>query len=486
MTPRLARPLAALGAVAALTLPHAARAQAPAAAAASPASSRAPFAVLDSGTTAFVGVTVIPMDTERRLADQTVVVRAGRIVALGPSGRTKVPDGARRIDARGKFLIPGLVDMHGHMAPDSAEGAGRAGPAARQFATLVANGVTTVRGLIAPPGYLATRERARSGEIQAPAMWVAGPSLNGQSVGSPAAGARMVREAKAAGYDGLKIHGGVSREAYDSIVAAAERAGLPLVGHVTPGYGLARALEAGQQVEHLDGYLAASVVEAAGVEVPGGQVIADPVVLAQIDTARFTALAETTKRAGVANGPTLALFEAIFGAEPVERLAARPEMRYAPRKAVEAWSSQVAGIRREEGGDGTGLPQYLAYRRQLVRALQKAGAPIVASSDSPQLFMVAGFALHREIQALAAAGLTPFQALSAATRTPAEWLGQQNEIGTIAVGRRADLVLLDADPLADVAAASRPAGVMLRGRWLPASELRSTLDGVERALGNGN
>jgi imidazolonepropionase-like amidohydrolase len=162
----------------------------------------------------------------------------------------RVPRGAARVDGRGKFLMPGLVEMHTHLAP----GAGLpTDPAGRQLALMLANGITTARGLIAPPGYLALRERVRRGEVLGPELLVAGPSVNGQSAPTPAEAVRLVTEARAAGYDLIKTHGGLTREAYDSMIATAQRLGLRVAGHVTQGYGLAHAMASGQQVEHHDG-----------------------------------------------------------------------------------------------------------------------------------------------------------------------------------------------------------------------------------------
>jgi hypothetical protein len=442
---------------------------------------RAPSPAPDSaGTVAVVDVTVVPMDRERTLPRHTVVVRDGRIVAVGPTRSTRVPAGAVRIDGRGRFLMPGLADMHSHLAPGEGTPADGAG---RQMRLFLANGITTVRGVIAPPGYLAFRDRVRSGEVLGPMLLVAGPSLNGNSVKTPADGRRMVEEAKAAGYDLLKTHGGfASREIYDTIAAAAKRAGLLLGGHVSAETGLAGALASGQQVEHLDGYIAATIRDGADASAAAGQIVTDPAVLAQVDTAKLRTVAEATRRAGVWNGPTLALFENIVGSLPVDSLAARPEMQYVPAQGLANWRNQVGQIRQSEGG--AGAEAYLDLRRRLVRALHAGGARLLVSSDSPQLFLVAGFGTHREMRAMADAGLPAYAVLEAATRGPAEYLGQAQEFGTVAVGRRADLLLLDADPLADVGNTSRIAGVMTRGRWLPRAELARMLAEAKRGLSN--
>ena len=423
---------------------------------------------------AFVDVAVLPMDGDRVLEHRTVVVRDGRIVAIGAPATTPVPAGATRVDGRGRFLLPGLVDMHAHMAPG---GASLGDPAGRQLAAYLATGFTTVRGLGNAPTALALRDRIARGEVIGPRLVLAGPSLNGKSVASPADGARMVAEQKRQGFDLLKTHGGVSAEAYDSIAAAAARLGMPLVGHVTPEFGLRGAMRAHQQVEHLDGYIAALMAD--GATAPGDQMIWDPAVLARVDTAKIAPLARETARLGIWNGPTLALFEVLASEETPDALAARPELRLIPPQAVAAWKAQKAEVLAEVPPEGRA--EFLALRRRIVRALHDAGAGILVGSDSPQLFATPGYGALREIDALVAAGLSPYDALVAATRAPAEYMGRAREVGTVAVGKRADLVLLDGNPLVDRVVLRQPRGVMVAGRWLDRARLDALLEGVALA-----
>jgi imidazolonepropionase-like amidohydrolase len=466
-------PLAALPALAALAALAAFLGLAAPAAAQAPDPAAALRDLPPAGTVAFVDVSVVPMDRERVLERQTVVVRDGRVAAIGPARSTPVPAGASRVDGRGKFLAPGLVDMHAHVAQGTES---LADPAGRQLALSLAAGVTTLRGLVAAPTALALRDRVARGEVLGPTLYVAAPSLNGNSVTSPADGVRLVERAKRDGYDVLKIHGGVSAETYDSIAVAARRAGLRLVGHVTPEYGLARALAAGQQVEHLDGYIAASLRD--GVDAPPGQFVLDPAVLAQVDSARLRAVIAETVRRGVWNGPTLALFATLASDETAEQLATRPELRYTPPQALAQWAAQRSPLTQ---APAEGRHAYVALRNLLVRELHRAGGRLLVGSDSPQIYMTPGFGALREIEAFVAAGLSPYAALEAATRNPAEFLGRA-DAGTVATGKRADLILLDGNPLADVANLRRLSGVMVGGRWLDAARLAALREGVYAAL----
>jgi len=418
---------------------------------------------------AITDVTVIPMDGQRTLSRYTVFVDGGLITAMGPSAELRVPGNVTRIAGEGRYLIPGLSEMHIHLGAGSGESAADA--LGQQFRLALAHGVTTMRGVIAPPTALQVRDRINRGELLGPTLYVAAPSLNGQSVPDPETGRRLVLEAKARGYDLLKTHGGMSAESYAAIVAAARETGLPLAGHVTASYGLERAFRAGQQVEHLDGYIAAALP--ADVPAPQSQIITDDVV-ARVDWGRVRKVAEETRRAGVWNGMTLALFRVLAGGISPPDHAARPEMRYVPAATLAQWSGYLSN------GPGA-LPGFLAVCDSLAVALYRAGARLLVSADAPQVFLVTGFGTHQEMQAMAHAGIPPYAVLEAATRNAAEYL-RRKDSGVIAVGKRADLVLLDANPIADIANADRIQGVMVSGRWLDRTALDAMLGDVEQAI----
>jgi len=257
------------------------------------------------GVVAFVDVTVIPMDRERRLPGQTVVVRGDRIVELGPVASVKVPEGATRVEGKGKFLIPGLAEMHAHIpggqAADSA--------VERTLLMYLAGGLTTVRGMLGHPRHLELRARAARGVLLSPTIYAAGPSLNGNSIPDPAAARKAVIEQKEAGYDLLKIHPGVSRESFDTLVATARRVGIPFAGHVPTEVGVAHAIESKYAtIEHLDGYIEAMIQE--GAPVTAEQSAFFGLNLGEhLDGSKLPALVEATTRAGVWNVPTQVLLE---------------------------------------------------------------------------------------------------------------------------------------------------------------------------------
>ena len=432
---------------------------------------------------AFVDVTVIPMDREGALPGQTVLVSDGVIAAIGPASRVRARAGDTVIDGRGKFLIPGLAEMHAHIP-----GASAPEQLVRDIMFLyVANGVTTIRGMLGAPNQLVLRGHTASGEVLGPAILVGAPSLNGQSAPEPEAAARLVREHKSAGYDFLKLHPGVKRTVYDAIVSTAREAGITFAGHIAAAVGLERTLEARQStIDHLDGYLEASLPEPLRARMMTEQVPFGEWVPA-VDPALVRYWAGRTRDAGTWNVPTAFLWESIYSGESPEEAAQRREMRYAPPQMVNGWMQQKRNMiqsQQAQGVRGEDVDRYLELRRLALRALADSGARLLMGTDSPQMFNVPGFALHREVVVMQEAGLTPFQILESGTRSVARYverdLGLEARFGTVVAGGRADLVLLDADPLLNVRNLARRSGVMVRGRWLPAAELEQGLEEMAR------
>ena len=268
--------------------------------------------------TAFVNVNVIPMDEERVLRNYTVVVEQGRIMEMGPAGSVTVPANAQRIDGSGKYLMPGLAEMHGHTP---------SGPFAETVMFLyVANGVTTVRGMLGLEGNLELRRRASTGQIIAPTLYLAGPSFNNRTVSSVQHAIDRVRLQKAQGWDHLKIHPGLTVEQYDAVARTASQVGIRFGGHVPADVGIIHAIEMGQLTfDHLDGYLQ----YAGGIDGP-------------IDEGILAEAVELTKQAGAAVVPTMVLWEVgIIGLGDIDEMENYPEMRYWPRQQVRSWATRV-------------------------------------------------------------------------------------------------------------------------------------------------
>jgi dihydroorotase-like cyclic amidohydrolase len=420
---------------------------------------------------AFVGANVAPMDRERILENQTVIVRDGRIAELGPADKIKVPAGAFVIQAKGKYLMPGLAEMHGHLPhPNLGE------QAANSFLLLfIANGVTTVRGMFGFPNHPALREKINNGEILGPKLYVAGPALSGQSVTSVEDAEQKVREYKKAGFDLLKIHEGLTLAEYDRIVAVANELGMPFGGHIPNDVGLLHALKSKQSsVEHLDGYVEALEADDSPIRNADAMTRAQKLVY-NLDERKIPSLVRAAREAGAWNVPTMALWETFSLSESVESLKQRPEVKYMPPSIVNQWVQQRTG-QLQQNGDPQAGPRLIEIRNRILKALYDGGAGVLLGSDAPQLFSVPGYSLHREMAAMAKAGLTPYQILEAGTRNPAIYLKAASEFGVVEPGKRADLILVEDNPLKDVANVAKRAGVMVRGRWFAESELRKMLD----------
>jgi imidazolonepropionase-like amidohydrolase len=377
-------------------------------------------------TFAFVNVTVVPMDTDRVVPAQTVIVRNGRIESIGPANRTTVPRAAMTIDGRGRYLMPGLAEMHAHIPPqDDVE----------QWTSdvlflYVANGITFARGMLGAPHHIALRERAARGEIVSPRIYTSGPSLNGNSVQSPDAGRRMVAEQKRAGYDFLKIHPGLDRARYDAIVAAAREHDIAWAGHVPWEVGLPHALAAGQAtVDHLDETMRPLLREDSPLrDAPpsffGWNLVDD------VDEDGIEPLARRTREAGAWMVPTESLIRHVLLPEPsAEELGARDEMRYMPRATVEAWVRNKHMLHGQQEYDEARKRRFVELRAKLIAALNDEGV-LLLGADAPQIFNVPGFAIHHELDMLVDAGVSPFDALASGTRNVARFLGEEQRFGT--------------------------------------------------------
>jgi imidazolonepropionase-like amidohydrolase len=397
------------------------------------------------GTYAFTNVNVVPMSSETVLANQTVVVQNGKITAVGAANAVKIPAGATRIEGRGKFLMPGLAEMHGHVPGQNVQ------LAERVAFLYVAGGVTSVRGMQGHPNQFALRKRIESGELIGPRLWLSSPPLSGNNVGDVAAADATVRNFKSAGYDLLKVHENLSREVYDEIVATAREVNIPFGGHVSNHVGVLAALDAKQTtIDHLDNYV-------------------DEID----DDLDIASLADRTVKAGVANVPTMPLWEVILGLHDPATMMDRPELKYMPAQMVEQWRNQVANIRAQANQENAA--REAATRKKMLKALSDAGAVLLLGSDAPQLFSVPGFSIQREMETWVAAGISPFKVLQAGTTAVAAHMNDTANSGTVAVGKRADLLLLDANPLTDIRNVAKKAGVMVNGRWLAWPDIEQRL-----------
>jgi imidazolonepropionase-like amidohydrolase len=428
-----------------------------------------------SADLALVNVHVLPMDTERVLERQTILIDDGRIVDIGPADTVRVPEGAETVQLDGKYVLPGLAEMHGHLAgPDAAMN--------ERILTLnVAHGILTVRSMLGHPAQLELRDRVARGDLLGPRIYTSGPSANGSSVTTAEQGAQMAREQKAAGYDLIKIHPGVPLEAFNALAATAREVGMPFAGHVPSAVGVHRAIEAGYaSIDHLDGYAEAAVRDDQSLD--GVQTGFFGSQIAQyLDDAKIPALVSKTKDAGVWVVPTETLMINFLDERTPEESVARPEMAWLPAALVENWQKSRRGF--QEGPQFStreNRERLMAFRSALIKEMQAQGVGLLLGADAPQVNNIPGLATHEELHAVVKAGLTPYQALVSGTRNVATYFGTEADSGTVATGKLANLLVLDANPLEDITNSLKRAGVVLNGTWHSRASLDAKLDALKR------
>ena len=449
-------------------------------------------ASISAQTIAFTNVNVIPMDRERVLANQTVVIKNGLIAEIDDAKNMKLPKGAVRIDGTGKYLIPGLVDMHTHLLSDSDEYPDAIGP--HELRVMVANGVTTVRFMIGTPELLALRTRSANGELEAPTIFVASPHLTGREQGNnfvvntPDEAREAVRKSKAAGYDFIKVTTFIKPDIYEAAVDEAAKQNIRVVGHADSRFvGVERAWKAKQQIEHLDGYMEQLLRDDAPVKGSVSDVyIYNPEnwkSFDYIDESKIAAVARRTVASNPYVNPTQHFMKNTFGRLRTEdEIRKQPDFRFYPAKVQQQW---LDFYRKNRFINTVPLEQrarWIKLREKLIKAIYDAGGRIMTGSDTPEFLWLYGFGMHHELKALKDAGLSNYAVLEAATKNPSMFLGTIDKVGTIEKGKRADLILLNANPLDYIFATENRAGVMLKGRWHSQKELNGWLDEAAQVI----
>ena len=432
----------------------------------------------DRSIVAITDVSIVDVEKGRLLGPRTVQIADGLVAAIDKPGEGHIPAGAQRVDGRGRFLIPGLVDMHVHLFNNSS----RRPPNTWAFALFIANGVTAVREMASEPASIFIvnrwREAIANGALVAPRILAAGVVVYGKS---PEDVARQVDVAADVGADFIKVFSEIPEAKWRATLEAARHRSLPVMGHVPAGVSLLASAEAGQRSgEHLmQAFEACTTIEQsvlddrrglAGEELVARRDAQEARVLDAFDQRTCDRVAAALVSSGQAQVPTLVL--PFVESKPADRNPQRdPRWRYLRADERARWLRIL--------DDSSSLDQTIAARRwvvarKIVASLYHAGVPVLAGTDTPMPRVYPGFSLQQELELFVESGMSPADALRAATLAPALFLGIGDKTGSVAVGKRADLVLLDRNPLRDIRNIRGIRAVVFDGRLLT----RSALDAV--------
>jgi len=448
-----------------------------------------PFAVAQSArdgkTLVITHVNVIDATGAGSKPDMTVIVRGGRIVGIERASN-KVPKDALVVDGRGKFLIPGLWDMHVH----TNFGDWLPGGAEIILPLFVANGITGVRDMGGDlHQLLAWRSQIDAGTIVGPRMVISGPMIDGAPPHFPASvpvttaadGRKAVDDLKQGGADFIKVQSYIPRDAYFAVAEESKKQGMTFVGHVPDAIRASEASNAGQKsIEHYTGiFEGCSTIEDELLKGPKGP----RRVLETYSEPKCAALIALLAKNGTWQVPTLVWERGQWLIDDLD-LSQSPGAKYAAASwRNKSYKSFTESILKELDTDPvTYRRQFVAKELEMTLAMHRAGVPLMAGTDTAAgVYVIPGFSLHQELELFVKAGLTPMEALQTATLNPAKFLGRTRDLGTVETGKLAELVLLDASPLDDIRNTQKISAVVLGGRYFSRADLDGILKGVEAA-----
>lgn len=408
---------------------------------------------------AFVGVNVITMELETVLMNQTVLVRESKIELIGPDKSTEIPSTYFRINAKGAYLMPGLADMHTHIWYKE------------DLLPYVANGITTVLNMGSPSSILQFRTQSANREVIAPTIFasgfVDGPNSRGWLARNPAEAEEAVLKIKAGGWDFIKVYNSIPADAYYALMMKAKKENIAVIGHGIRSVGMKGLLNSGQvMIAHDEEYLYTFFDNAAN-----DSKIEEAVLM--------------TKNAGAYVTPNLCTYETIARqwGNPFEmkRMVEVPEMKYVSPKWRDNFWKQFDFVSRP----GSINNQY-AFLKRLTKAFHDGSVPLLLGTDTP--FMIGqanGFAIHDDMRNLIECGLTAYQTLAVGTKNAGEFVNKyvpnSKPFGLVKVGYKADLLLLQSNPLNDIKAMKNRIGVMINGRWLSEAKLKADMDALAKS-----
>ena len=429
--------------------------------------------------TVFTNVNVLPMDSERMLAEQTVVVVDGRIADMGAASEIAVPSDSTVIVGTGQYLMPGLTEMHGHL-PSSF--LARDDMPLEEITEIVlflyvANGVTLVRGMQGDESHLELRDRIEAQDLLGPHLLVSAPMLHGRQVTDPDQAAELVRGYAARGFDHLKVHEELSLDVYDAIAATANEVGLRFSGHVSNKVGLQHALDAGQAtIDHLDNYVETLVADATPEELQG--TLTPVQLIDRVDESGIAAMVEANSRCRRRGGPNAGALGDLHGrsiGRRADHAAARGPIHATVRdRPLDRGCESAPRDRQSRAGrsrhrSATATPEGAPRRRRC----GAAGNRLATAVQCPWVLDASRNAHDGRCRPDALRRARFGHARSRGS------YGKGGDSGTVAIGAVADLILLASNPLDDLAALDRPRGVMVGGRWIDRQAIDTRLAEIQ-------
>jgi hypothetical protein len=450
----------------------------------------------EGATLVFTHVTIINTAGGPNLTDRAVFITGDRITDITPTGSVRLPKGICVIDAKDKYLIPGLWDMHVHWYDE------------KYLPLFIANGILGVRQMYGFQLHLDWRERATRGELLAPRQIIASPIVDGPGatwvgsieVGNEQEARDAVRKIKESGFDFVKIYNGIPRDAFYALADEAKKQGLPFVGHVPHSVSALEASDAGQKcIEHLNGVLEACSPDGheitqgylkytAGVNnIKGTDMIRRQglrvlfeKVLTTYDEERANALFARFAQNGTWQCPTLTVNRVLaFIDRPDFRND--PRLKYFPAAFRASWQPENNTLWASRSAEDYAVSKRRFQKEmKIVAEMRRAGVKFLSGTDTGNPYCFPGFSLHDELSLLVEAGFTPLEALQTATLNPAIYLGTAESSGTVEKGKIADLLLLEADPLEKIENTKRIAAVVLGGKLFGKQQIDEILANFEK------
>ena len=409
---------------------------------------------------AIIDVNLIPVTGKKLVPHQTVLIKNGRISAIANTNKIIVPTDALKINGKGQYLLPGLVDFHVHFPKDSIDF-----PITLQL--FLSNGITTIVNMNGSSDLLRLRENVFKGQIQGPTIFTTGPFINRPIVKTADEVETEVIAEKKEGYDFLKIHGELSAEQFDRLFKIADKEKIRAVGHVPGNLGIQAALAAHQSlIVHAEEFLYTYFMFNRTL----------PTDADEIDST-VKIIARQTKRAGVWVSPTLTVFDQIIAqVDSIDAVLSRPEMQYISPRIYNDWRPENnTYIKRWQKSDVLRFSAQYRVMEKLVNGLHKAGVPLLVGTDCMSSAVIPGFSFHDEMARFADAGINPFEIIKAATLNAAVFLRISDQTGSIEVNKMADLLLVKANPLKNIGNLKLRSGIILKGEWIPESKLQQDL-----------